>query len=167
MLFSFPWLFSTSVVLSISNAKTSTISLENTLLRTCTLHKQLDFQTPLQSIFLNRMWESSPADQADSYDRNLLERNKFSDVEKFDLLRGISITVAGIKVNGNPRSSKEEFASIMLGYYHQRLVLDLKIYGSGIAANLTLDMIKKSSGDTEEVKQESVSSDCKGRNKSC
>lgn len=89
------------------------------------------------------MWESSPADQADAYGRKLLERKKFSEVEKFNLLRGISITVAGIKANGNPRSSKEEFASVMLGYHHERVVLDLKIHGSGIASNLTVDMMKK------------------------
>ena len=89
------------------------------------------------------MWDSSPSDQADAYGRNLLERNKFSEVEKFNLLRGISMTVAGIKVTGNARSSKEELETVLLGYYHERLVLDLKTYSAIIAADFTLDMMKK------------------------
>ena len=53
------------------------------------------------------------------------------------------MTVAGIKANGNPRSSKEELESAILGYYHERLVLDIKTHSAGIAANFTVDMMKK------------------------
>ena len=89
------------------------------------------------------MWDASTVDQADAYGKRLVERNKFSQVEKFNLLRGISLTVAGIKANGKVRTSKEELESIMLGFYHDRLVLDLKIHCAGIAANFDIDIMKK------------------------
>ena len=71
------------------------------------------------------MFESSPIDQADSYGRDLLSRGKFSEVEKFNLLRGISVTVAGIRAKGKVRSSKEELESTMLKFYQERLEIDL------------------------------------------
>lgn len=89
------------------------------------------------------MWDSQPIDQADSYGRELLSRGKFTDVEKFNLLRGISVTVAGIRANGKARSSKEELESTMLKFYHERLEIDLQFHNKGIAANLTADMMKK------------------------
>ena len=90
-----------------------------------------------------RMWDSSPADQAHEYGRNLLARNRFSEVEKFNLLRGISITVAGIKANGKPCTSKADLESMILGYYHERLVLDLDTHSAGLAANFTIDIMKR------------------------
>ena len=89
------------------------------------------------------MWESQAVDQADEYGRNLLLRNKFSDVEKFNLLRGISVTIADIRANGNARTSKEELESITLEFYNERVNLDLSIHKNGIAAELTSDMMKK------------------------
>ena len=89
------------------------------------------------------MWDTSPVDQADEYGRNLLAKKRFTDVEKFNLLRGISITVAGIKANGKSRTSREELENLILGYYHERLVLDLDKHSAGIAANLTVDIMKK------------------------
>ena len=70
-------------------------------------------------------------------------RNKFSDVEKFNLLRGISVTIAGIRANGKARTSKEELESITLEFYNERVNLDLSIHKNGIAAELTSDMMKK------------------------
>jgi hypothetical protein len=52
------------------------------------------------------MFDSSPIDQADEYGRNLLSRNQLSEVEKFNLLREISICVAGNRVDGKPRTSR-------------------------------------------------------------
>ena len=89
------------------------------------------------------MWDTSSVDQADEYGRNLLAKKRFTDVEKFNLLRGISITVAGIKANGKSRTSREELENLILGYYHERLVLDLDKHSAGIAANLTVDIMKK------------------------
>ena len=89
------------------------------------------------------MWDSVAVDQADEYGRRFLQRNKFSDVEKFNLLRSISMIVAGIKANGKVRTSKEELESITLGFYHDRLVLDLKIHRAGIAANFDIYIMKK------------------------
>ena len=89
------------------------------------------------------MWDSSPVDQADEYGRNLLARKIFTDVEKFNLLRGISMTVAGIKANGKIRTSREELENLILGYYHERLVLDLDKHSDGIAANFTVEIMKR------------------------
>lgn len=89
------------------------------------------------------MWDSSPVDQADEYGRNLLARKRFTDVEKFNLLRGISMTVAGIKANGKTRTSREELENLILGYYHERLVLDLDKHSDGIAANFTVEIMKR------------------------
>ena len=89
------------------------------------------------------MFESSPVDQADSYGRDLLSRGKFSEIEKFNLLRGISVTVAGIRANGKVRSSKEELESTMLKFYQERLEIDLLFHKNGIAANLTAEIMKK------------------------
>jgi uncharacterized protein (DUF302 family) len=84
------------------------------------------------------MWDSSPVDQADEYGRNLLARKRFTDVEKFNLLRGISMTVAGIKANGKTRTSREELENLILGYYH-----DLDKHSDGIAANFTVEIMKR------------------------
>jgi hypothetical protein len=89
------------------------------------------------------MWDSQPLDQADSYGRELLSRGKFTEIEKFNLLRGISVTVAGIRANGKARSSKEELESTMLKFYHERLEIDLQFHKNGIASNLTADVMKK------------------------
>ena len=89
------------------------------------------------------MWENQAIDQADEYGRNLLLRNKFSDVEKFNLLRGISVTIAGIRANGKARTSKEELESMTLEFYNERVNLDLSIHKNGIAADLTSDMMRK------------------------
>ena len=89
------------------------------------------------------MFESSPVDQDDSYGRELLSQGKFTDVEKFNLLRGISVTVAGIRANGKARSSKEELESTMSKFYHERLEIDLQFHKNGIAANLTAEIMKK------------------------
>ena len=88
------------------------------------------------------MWDTSPVDQVHEYGTNLLAKKRFTDVEKFNLLRGISMTVAGIKANGKSRTSREELENLILGYYHERLVLDLDKHSAGIAANLTVDIMK-------------------------
>lgn len=89
------------------------------------------------------MWKKSTVDQAPEYGQNLLARNRFSEVENFHLLRGISITVAGIKANGKPRTSRSEFDSMIFAYYHERLVFDLDTHSANIVANLTIDIMKK------------------------
>jgi hypothetical protein len=89
------------------------------------------------------MWDSAPADQAEEYSRRLLDNSRLSDVDKFNMLRGISVTVAGIRANAQARSSKEELERVILSLYHDRLAIDLNIHREGIAAKLTLDIMKK------------------------
>jgi hypothetical protein len=50
------------------------------------------------------MWESPAIDQADAYGKDLLSKAKLTEVEKFHLLRGISVTIVGVRVNGNAKS---------------------------------------------------------------
>jgi hypothetical protein len=90
------------------------------------------------------MWGYTEApDQAELYAKNLLAHAKFSEKEKFNLLRATSVTVAGMRVNGKTRSSKEEMESSMLKLYIERVELDLKFHENGIASNLNLEMMKK------------------------
>jgi hypothetical protein len=89
------------------------------------------------------MFDSSPIDQADEYGRNLLSRNQLSEVEKFNLLREISICVAGNRVDGKPRTFREEYESLMLGLYQEKTDLDLHTYRGSIGANFTADIMKK------------------------
>ena len=89
------------------------------------------------------MFDSSPIDQADEYGRNLLSKNQLSEVEKFNLLREISICVAGNRADGKPRTSREEYESLVLGLYQDRIDLDLLIYRGSIGANFTADIMKK------------------------
>jgi hypothetical protein len=70
-------------------------------------------------------------------------KNKFTEVEKFNLLRSISITVAGIKANMKPKTSKEELETLTLSFCIERVELDLKTHSGGNAANLTLEIMKK------------------------
>jgi hypothetical protein len=90
------------------------------------------------------MWGYTEApDQAELYAKNLLAHAKFSEKEKFNLLRATSVTVAGMRVNGKTRSSKEEMESSMLKLYIERVELDLKFHENGIASNLNLEMMIK------------------------
>lgn len=89
------------------------------------------------------MWDSQPVDQADAYGRNLLSRANLTEVEKFHLLRGISVTIVGVRVNGNVKSSKEEMAAKMLNLFKERVEIDLNIHRNGLAANLTAEMMMK------------------------
>jgi hypothetical protein len=92
------------------------------------------------------MWESPAIDQADAYGKDLLSKAKLTEVEKFHLLRGISVTIVGVRVNGNAKSSKEEMAAKMLTLYKERVEMDLQIHKNGIAANLTAEMMMKRCG---------------------
>jgi hypothetical protein len=78
------------------------------------------------------MWGSSPVDQADAYGRNLLAKNKLTGVEKFNLLRSIQITVAWIKTNMKPKTSKEELETLTLSFYIERVELDIKTHSGGV-----------------------------------
>lgn len=93
--------------------------------------------------FIIKMWDSPPSDQADAYGRELLNKGKLSQLEKFNLVRGISVTVAGIRATGQARSSREELESIMLVLYRERVAIDLNIHSKGIAANFTVDDMSK------------------------
>jgi hypothetical protein len=82
------------------------------------------------------MWGYTEApDQAELYAKNLLAHAKFSEKEKFNLLRATSVTIAGMRVNGKTRSSKEEMESSMPKLYIERVgftnsnmyILDLQI----------------------------------------
>ena len=70
-------------------------------------------------------------------------RAKLSEKEKFNLLRGTSVTIARIRAYGKARSSKEELKASILSFYLERIVLDLKYNEKGIAANLIYDIMKK------------------------
>jgi hypothetical protein len=69
------------------------------------------------------MWESPAIDQADAYGKDLLSKAKLT--EKFHLLRGISVSIVGVRVNGNAKSSKDEMAAKMLTLYEERVGMDL------------------------------------------
>ena len=53
------------------------------------------------------------------------------------------MAVAGIKANGKARTSKGELESLILGYYHERIILDLNTHSAGIATNFTVEIIIK------------------------
>ena len=90
------------------------------------------------------MWGATEVpDQAEGYASSLLLRAKLTEKEKFNLLRATSVTVAGIRAYGKARSSKEELESSILSFYLERIVLDLKYHERGIAANFSLDIMKK------------------------
>ena len=82
-------------------------------------------------------------DQAETYAVNLLSRAKFTEKEKFNLLRATSVTIAGIRAYGAARSSKEELESSILKLYLDKVVLDLKFHENGIASNLNFEIMKK------------------------
>ena len=90
------------------------------------------------------MWGATDVpDQAEAYANSLLLRAKLTEKEKFNLLRATSVTVAGIRAYGKPRSSKEELEASILSCFLERIVLDLKFHEKGIAANLNYDIMKK------------------------
>jgi hypothetical protein len=84
------------------------------------------------------MWEYAPVDQADEYGRNLLSRNRLSEVEKFNLLREVSLCIAGNRADGRPRTSREEYENLILGFYQERITLDLHIFRDGTIGVLLL-----------------------------
>ena len=102
------------------------------------------------------MWSTTvAADQAGQYGLELLARasSKLTDKEKFSLIRATSVAVAGIRAHGRARTSKSELEKMMLGFYLDRVVLDLKTHQNGIAEKLTFDIMKQRVlGDPKEMK---------------
>jgi hypothetical protein len=72
------------------------------------------------------MWESPPIDQADAYGKDSLSKAKLNEVEKFHLLREIFVTIVGVRVNGNAKSSKDEMAAKMLTLYEESVEILLR-----------------------------------------
>ena len=92
------------------------------------------------------MWDASESvDQADAYGRNLVARAKLTEVEKYNMLRAASVTVAGVKAYGMAKMSKAELESTCLKLYLERIVLDLHQYRNGIGAAFDLEMMSKRS----------------------
>jgi hypothetical protein len=83
----------------------------------------------------------STRDQATDYLMLLLENYDGSPAENFQLLRQISVTVAGDKIYRESIVSKSEVDAQMLKYYLERVEIDLIIYKETIAKNLTKDMM--------------------------
>ena len=73
------------------------------------------------------MLESS-RDQATDYMMLLLDNCDGSQADKFQLLRQISVTVAGDKIYREAIVGKSEVDSQMLKYYFERIEIDLTIY---------------------------------------
>ena len=92
------------------------------------------------------MWDASESvDQADAYGRNLVARAQLTEVEKYNMLRAASVTVAGVKAYGMAKMSKAELEATCLKLYLERIVLDLHQYRNGIGAAFDLEMMSKRS----------------------
>ena len=86
------------------------------------------------------MLESS-RDQATDYMMLLLDNCDGSQADKFQLLRQISMTVAGDKIYREAIVGKREVDSQMLKYYLERIEIDLTIYKGSIATKLTKEIM--------------------------
>ena len=86
------------------------------------------------------MLESS-RDQATDYMTLLLDNCDGSQAEKFQLLRQISVTVAGDRIYREAIVGKSEVDSQMLKYYLERIEIDLTIYKGSIATKLTKEIM--------------------------
>ena len=83
-----------------------------------------------------KMLDSAPADQSEECSRRLLDNCRLSEVEKFNMLRGISATVASIRATLPARSSKEEHERVMLSLYHERVAIDLNIHRNTLEVDI-------------------------------
>lgn len=83
----------------------------------------------------------STKDQATDYLMLLLEKYDGSPAENFQLLRQISVTVAGDKIYRESIVSESEVDGQMLKYYLERVEIDLIIYKETIAKKLTKNMM--------------------------
>ena len=88
---------------------------------------------------------SESLDQADAYGRNLVSRAKLTALEKYNMLRVHSVTVAGVKAYGMAKMSKVELEATVLKFYLERIVLDLHTYKNGIGAAFDYEMMSKRS----------------------
>ena len=91
------------------------------------------------------MWQSTETiDQADAYGKNLLAGAppKMSEVDKFNLLRSLSVTTAGIRAHGEGTMSKEQLETRVLTYYHGVIKLDLARHKGGLSGNLTEEIME-------------------------
>ena len=70
---------------------------------------------------------SESLDQADAYGRNLVSRAKLTALEKYNMLRATSVTVAGVKASGMAKMSKGELEATVLKFYLERIILDYTI----------------------------------------
>ena len=99
------------------------------------------------------MWQSTESiDQADEYGRKLLAAAlpKMTDIEKFNLLRSISITTAGMRAHSEGTMSKEQVESAVLHHYHTVLSLDLARHQGGLSGKLTVENLKQRSLHTNK-----------------
>lgn len=88
---------------------------------------------------------SESLDQADAYGRNLVSRAKLTALEKYNMLRATSVTVAGVKAYGMAKMSKGELEATVLKFYLERIVLDLHNYKNGIGAAFDFEIMSKRS----------------------
>lgn len=94
------------------------------------------------------MWESAEAiDQADAYAKKLLTSAlpRLTALEKFNMLRSVSITSAGMRAYGEGTMSKEQLEAKVLKHYLEVIVLDVARHQKGLAENLTVDMMSQRS----------------------
>ena len=86
-------------------------------------------------------------DQADAYAKKLLTSAlpRLTALDKFNMLRSVSITSAGMRAYGEGTMSKEQLEAKVLKHYLEVIVLDVARHQKGLAENLTVDMMSQRS----------------------
>ena len=92
----------------------------------------------------SEMWEST---EAGAYAKKLLTSAlpRLTALDKFNMLRSVSITSAGMRAYGEGTMSNEQLEAKVLKHYLEVIVLDVARHQKGLAENLTVDMMSQRS----------------------
>ena len=66
-----------------------------------------------------------------------------SDINKFLMLRSLSVTSAGMRAHSEGTLSKKQLESAVLTHYHSVITLDLARHQGGLSGNFTVEVIKE------------------------